>query len=129
MARVLVIDDDEQVRSILAQFLEHAGHVALTASDGDEGIRVFHRERVDLVVTDIVMPRKEGIETIIELRTIRPDLKIIAMSGGGLAEGAPYLGFARQLGADAVLDKPVRMDAFCRAVSRCLGERVSPSAA
>lgn len=123
MARILLIDDDEQVRLTLAQFLETDGHLVLTARDGEEGLGVFRRERVDLVVTDIVMPRKEGIETIIELRTMRPDLKIIAMSGGGLAESAPYLDFAQQFGADAVLDKPVRMDDFRKIVSDCLHGR------
>lgn len=125
MAHILVIDDDEQVRLILAQFLEHDGHKVTTARDGEEGLGLFRREAVDLVVTDIVMPRKEGIETIIELRTIRPDLKIIAMSGGGLAEGAPYLDFAQRFGADAILDKPVRMDDFRKTVSNCLADQAT----
>jgi DNA-binding NtrC family response regulator len=83
VARILVIDDDEQILRTLHQVLEMEGHEVLDAPNGKEGMRIFEEHGADLVVTDIVMPEKEGIETIKELHEGNPDLKIIAISGGG----------------------------------------------
>jgi CheY-like chemotaxis protein len=105
-ARVLVIDDDELVREALRAVLESGGYEVLSAADGDEGIRVFEAEHTAIIITDIVMPNREGIETIGELRRIAPDAKIVAISGGGQRGSTDYLRAAELLGADRTLRKP-----------------------
>ena len=106
--RVLLIDDDDLVRKILRRILEGADFEVVEAADGDEGIRSYEAEPIDVVVTDILMPKKEGIETIIELRRINPEVRIVAISGGGRNVGQQYLKMAGKLGADRILPKPVR---------------------
>ena len=106
MARILVIEDDEIFRNMLIEALEEAGHEALPASDGREGVRRFRQEPADLVLTDIIMPDQEGLETIVELRRDWPGLKIVVMSGGGAVGAETYLKLARKLGADQTLAKP-----------------------
>src|SRR3954469_20013849 len=91
MKTVLVIDDETLVRATVARMVERAGHRVLQAANGVEGLNIFKRERVDLVVCDIIMPEKEGIETIGELRRSNPTLKIIAISGGGRADNVDFL--------------------------------------
>ncbi len=83
MKRILVIEDDVQVRQMLRQMLEREGYEVVDAPDGKEGIRLYRDEPADLIITDIIMPEKEGIGTIFELRRDFPDVKIIAISGGG----------------------------------------------
>jgi CheY-like chemotaxis protein len=83
MEKVLVIDDDSLVRDTTVRILEREGYQVVVASDGVRGLRVFRTEQPDLVITDIIMPEKEGIETIGEIRGDRPDAKIIAISVGG----------------------------------------------
>lgn len=106
MAKILVIDDDGDLRELVASVLEAAGHEVYRAADGNRGIAIQRRERADLVITDLVMPEKEGIETIHDLREEFPGLAIIAMSGGGSAGTDVYLATAGDLGADRVLPKP-----------------------
>jgi len=105
MARILVVDDEELVRACIAAVLRRAGHVVTLAEDGEDALEKFWPNRYDLVMTDIVMPRKEGIETLLALRRIEPMIRIIAMSGGGSDQGL-YLKAALALGADATLQKP-----------------------
>lgn len=106
-ARVaLVIDDDDFVRATIAAILESAGFEVIEARDGQKGMQLFHRHAVDLVVTDILMPSKEGIETIVEIRQRDPEVRIIAVSGGGNIGAVPVLHAAQRLGADSVLSKP-----------------------
>ncbi len=83
MPRILVIEDEIQVRRLTRQMLELEGFEVLEAGDGDTGLQMFAENSIDLVITDIIMPGKEGIETILELKQKRPDIKIIAISGGG----------------------------------------------
>jgi CheY-like chemotaxis protein len=104
--RALVIDDDELVRATVTSILESAGYAVVQAGDGQHGLKLFHKHPVDLVITDILMPLKEGIETILEIRQRSPEVRIIAMTGGGSIGAAPILDAAQQLGADAVLSKP-----------------------
>lgn len=106
MARILLIDDEELVRFSLRQILEIDGHEVDEAADGNEGLRCIESVPYDLVITDILMPGKEGVETIIEARQDRPNLKIIAISGGGRFGNYDFLQLAQQFGADAVLSKP-----------------------
>jgi CheY-like chemotaxis protein len=106
MARILLVDDDDQLRTVLALVLERAGHTVTAAPDGARGLAAYRAAPADLVVTDLVMPEKEGIETIMELRAEFPDVRVIAISGGGRHLGTDYLQLASRLGAKRVLSKP-----------------------
>jgi DNA-binding response OmpR family regulator len=120
LARILIIDDEDLLRETIAQVLGDAGFDTREASDGEQGIAEFRKSPSDLVITDILMPTKEGIETIRELRRISSGVKIIAMSGGGNLLKTSYLDVARQLGANVVLKKPFEMRALLDAVNTCL---------
>lgn len=121
MGKILVIDDDEFVRSLVTRALEREGHTVVTAPDGESGLERFRGGAFDVVVTDILMPGKEGIELIMELRETHPDTPIVAMSGGGGATGsAGPLQDARLLGADATLSKPFEIESLRRMVNGLL---------
>jgi CheY-like chemotaxis protein len=121
MATVSVIDDSAEMRRVPLRLLESAGHHPYSAVDGADGVALFERHRPDLVISDILMPNKEGIETIRELRRIAPAVKILAISGSGGLGGPSYLAAARELGADEVLAKPVRAVEFYAVLNRLLG--------
>jgi len=122
MARILIIDDEDELRSMLRRMLEQAGHEVTEAVNGAEGIELYERDRPDLIITDIIMPEKEGVETIIALRRADPDLPIIAISGGGRLEATDFLPMARKLGARRTLSKPFRRDQLLEAVDECLAK-------
>lgn len=122
MARILVIDDEEDIRMTVTMALESMGHEVTEAIDGTDGLRRFGVEQNDLVITDLLMPDKEGIETILELRKIRPDIKIIVMSGGGRINAQHVLEAAKRLGANIALKKPFSIAELCRVVDSCLAE-------
>ncbi|GMQ79056.1 MAG: response regulator [Anaerolineae bacterium] len=107
MTRILVIDDEPQVRTMLREILEDEGYEVVVAVNGNEGLKLYRNEPTDLVITDIIMPGKEGLETIKELRKISPDVKIIAISGGGRVVPKDYLQVAQAFGAQRVFNKPV----------------------
>jgi DNA-binding response OmpR family regulator len=107
MARILIIDDDVQILNMLRQTLEREGHAVVDAPDGNEGLRLFRENPTDLIITDLIMPEKEGIETIMELRRDFPDVKIIAISGGGRLDPGQYLSIAKSFGAQYTFTKPV----------------------
>lgn len=110
MKIILVVDDDQDVRSCVRNILEHSGYNVLEAENGSVGINICRHNLVDLVVVDLFMPEKEGIETIIELRKEYADLKILAISGGIPGYGPDhFLHIAQKLGADGTLDKPFNM--------------------
>jgi CheY-like chemotaxis protein len=121
MTRILVIDDDPLVRATVRTILDGAGYGIALASDGQDGLAEFRRERADLVITDIVMPEMEGIETIRQLRSLDPKLPILAISGGGRGIPLDYLRMAQELGASDALSKPFEADELLDAVKRCLG--------
>jgi DNA-binding response OmpR family regulator len=106
MARILVIDDEESVRTLLRMVLEQVGHTVIEARGGTEGLALFSQARVDLVITDLVMPDTDGLEVLRELGRMDPSLKILAISGGDVDRGAVYLNTARLMGAATVLAKP-----------------------
>lgn len=108
MASILVVDDEKSVREMLKNALESAEYEVLEAVNGLEAIEIYKKTPTDLVIIDIIMPEKEGIETIIELRRNYPDIKLIAISGFG--EESPYLMMAKHLGADFILDKPFSLE-------------------
>jgi DNA-binding response OmpR family regulator len=120
MPRILVIDDDDQVRLMLQIALEKSGFEVLTAENGKIGLAMFREQSADLIVTDIIMPEQEGIETIVELRRDFPDTKIIAISGGGKVSPESYLTMADALGASRTFSKPLDMDEFLEAVQKLL---------
>ncbi len=122
MARILVIDDDAQVRTVLLKSLERDGYQVMDAPNGKVGMKLFQEEPFDLVITDIVMPEKEGIETIGELRHYFPETKIIAISGGGRnLKANVVLHTAKILGAHCTLFKPFEIEKFLNTVKHVLG--------
>jgi len=122
MPRILVIDDDEQILKMFRMALERAGYEVETASNGDDGLKCYRRNRADLVITDIVMPEKEGLETIMDLKRECPDVKIFALSGGGRISPNGYLTAASRLGAFRTFTKPVVLGDILAAVQEALGE-------
>ena len=120
MQRVLVIDDDEQVRALLYEILERAGFEVVEASNGVEGLRLYRNQPTDLVITDLIMPEKEGVETIMELRSQFPNARIIAISGGQRAGGRDYLPIAARLGARRTVAKPFSRQEILEAVRETL---------
>lgn len=123
---VCVIDDDEQVRATLAEILRRSGYTIVLASDGDMGLEVVERSSPAIVITDIVMPNREGIETIREIRSRFPAVRILAISGGGSkSSSTDFLELAYALGADDVLAKPFRMAELLHK----MGKLASPRAA
>ena len=120
MANILVIDDDELMLSFLEERLMYEGFNVLTAINGKEGMKLFNDNQVDLVITDIIMPDKDGFETIIELKRICPDIKIIAMSGLGLGMIEPCLKTAKFSGAEYALAKPFEISNLLTAVYELL---------
>ncbi len=115
MATVLIIDDDPDIRETVQLMLSE--HTTITAGDGEEGLNICRQTLPDLVLVDIVMPRKEGIETIIDIRKYWPDLPIIAMSGGGRGPHQDYLKDAVALGANKMLAKPFKAADLRQAIS------------
>ena len=129
MARILVIDDNAQGRELLSVVLRAAGYEVILASDGDEGIQLYRAHRPELVILDVFMPRKDGIETIRELRREPGAVKIIATSAGwnirnmdvtGSAADWDVLRHAVGAGADLTLPKPIDVDALVHEVSELL---------
>ena len=106
MARILIIDDEEAIRRPLSLLLMRAGHEVRTACDGQEGLQLWREFGADLVITDIFMPNKDGMETMLELNTAAPTLPVIAMSGGEVSQRLDVLGDARLLGAVRTIAKP-----------------------
>lgn len=120
MAAILVVDDDPTVRIIAAEILTAAGHEVVEAEDGDEALRQVAATPFDLVVLDMLMPNKDGLETIAELRGRRPRLRILAISSGGRMDPGQLLRMALVFGADETMVKPLHRDALLETVSRLL---------
>jgi DNA-binding response OmpR family regulator len=127
MAKILVLDDELSILLMIKKMLEKAGHEVYIALNGKEGMLLFEKNKPDLVVSDIIMPEKEGLETIFELRRMYPDLKIIAISGGGRIGPDGYLPGAKLLGADMVFQKPLDQKEFVNAVDQLLSENKGKS--
>lgn len=122
MAHILVIDDEQGMREAIQKMLERAGHRVSLASNGKEGLARVANAPPDLVITDVFMPEKDGIETTIALSKSHPAVKIIAVSGGGRRSNFDFLETARRLGAHGSLQKPMRMKELLDMVGRLLGE-------
>ena len=120
MKRILLVDDNESFRRPLAETLQRAGYEVESVGDGSTALKLFGQTPYDLVITDLIMPGKEGLETIVELRRLEPDLKIIAISGGGRISPQDYLPMARQLGAAVAMAKPFTAQEILEAVAKLL---------
>jgi len=120
MQRILVIDDDDAVRQVLVRILVSAGYEVVSAKGGRDGIALCRKQPADLIVTDIIMPDQNGISTIMELRQLTPSIPIVAISGGGRAKVMQYLQVANKLGADKVLQKPIKPADLLAAITELL---------
>ncbi len=122
MSKILIIEDDNSFRNVLVQMLVKVNHDVREAGDGNRALSICDSFEPDLVLTDIIMPDKEGLETIQELIAKFPHIKIIAMSGGGRFGPDSYLPLAKKLGARRTLQKPFMRDELLSAISEVLAE-------
>lgn len=120
MASVLVVDDDPGVRELIARALQLDGHIVHCAAEGAEGLRALDAQNVDVIILDVFMPTKDGLETLRELRTRHARPKVIAISAEGRGGRFDPLAVAEKLGADAALEKPFNIDELMRSVRRCV---------
>jgi len=118
--KILLIDDDDIVREMFTEMLEYEGFVVHSAENGLKGLALYNSMSFDLIITDIIMPEKEGIETISAIRKNDKKTPIIAISGGGRIKSECYLEIAKTLGANYIFSKPVKMKEFLNSVSECL---------
>ena len=123
MTRVLVIDDDKFVRASIRAVLESAGHIVADVGDADEGIAMQRANPFDVVIVDLVMPRKEGLETIRELKTGYPELPVVAISGGGDIVRKNFVQTATAFGANETLEKPFGGDELLSALNNAVCPR------
>ena len=131
MASILIIDDEEDIRDALQMVLESAGHDVKVASNGNEGVELQRKTPADLIITDIIMPEKDGVTTIKEIREEFPGIRIIAISGGGGVQPVEYvpeaitttayLAAAKDAGADRVFTKPFEREDLIQAVEDLFG--------
>jgi two-component system chemotaxis response regulator CheY len=121
-ANLLVVEDDAELLQVMTRALQGAGHNVLAASTGEGGLRLFRAEPPDLVVCDIVMPDRDGIELIPEMKAAHPAAKVLAISGRQMIGSLDVLNLARQMGADATLGKPFSIEALVTIVGALLSE-------
>ncbi len=122
MPRILVVDDNDDIRSMLELLLRREGFDVAAARDGEEALARFAERAADIVITDLFMPERDGIETIVALRERYPNAKIIAMSGWQSQRGPDYLAVAREIGAAGTLRKPFEPRELLRLVRRVSSE-------
>src|SRR5438105_12106054 len=120
MAHILVIDDDPVLRRVITLALEAAGHSVLRCENGRKAVEFLAHEHADLLITDIIMPEMDGVETVRAARQLQPALPILAMSGGGSFDPADYLGIARAFGATDIMPKPFRPSDLIERVEKLL---------
>lgn len=117
---ILIVDDDPLLRMIASEMLSGAGYAVAEAEDGDVAIRILEQRPVDLAVLDLLMPNKEGVETIKEIKQRWPHVRIIAISSGGRLDPNYLLPLAKAMGADAVFRKPLTAEPFLNMVEQAL---------
>ncbi len=118
--RILVVDDDEGVRAFLCHILEREGYEVVAASDGEMALEKFREDPADLIITDIIMPKKEGIELILDFRSHNPEIPIIAISGGGRINPDDYLKTAELIGAQRAIAKPINRKEIMEAIKELI---------
>jgi len=106
MTNILIIEDDESLNNYLQELLKLKGFTPFSAANGTEGLKIYLENNINLIITDVLMPEKDGIEVILKVRESGQKVPIIAMSGGGNTYSMNNLGYAEKLGADCVLAKP-----------------------
>jgi DNA-binding response OmpR family regulator len=121
MTRILIIDDEAMIRNLLVRILEREGYETATASGGKDGIKNHRANPADLIITDLIMPGQEGIETIMELRRDFKDVKIIAMSGGGKIDSETHLQIVKTMGDIETLAKPFDRKELLKTIQKLLG--------
>lgn len=117
---ILVVDDEPGIRELLALMLEGAGHTVVAAEDGMQAPKLLEAHKIDVVITDLLMPERDGLEFITEVRKQHPEVKIIAMSGGGRIARDSYLRIAKNFGAHLLLEKPFNQSSVLAAVESVL---------
>ena len=120
MTKILIIDDEEPIRKMLRMLLEKNGYDVMDAHNGIQGVKLFKEHGPDIIITDLIMPDKEGLETIREIKKINPNIKIIAMSGGGVVDPDIYLDMAKKFGAQYSFAKPVNNDELLSTIKKLL---------
>jgi CheY-like chemotaxis protein len=123
VARILVVDDDANLRSLLRTLLEDAGFTVIEATNGGAAIQAYRRQPADVVLCDLFMPDRDGLEVIRDLREAFPEVKIISMSGGGFGNSVDMLPVAKHFGAAEILYKPFEQEDVLAAIHRVLGSR------
>lgn len=122
MVSILVVEDDAEIRALWAEALSGESCQVLTAPTGVEAVQMVGARQIDLVITDIMMPDKDGIETLLEIKKSHPEIKVVVVSGGGTVLPHSFLGSAELLGADATLEKPVSLKLLQDVVARLTSE-------
>lgn len=125
MAKILLVEDDDLVRDMLAQVLTRASHEVISATDGEAAAEVLKTEHPDIMVTDIIMPKKSGITLISEVKNKHPNMEIIAISGGGRLDPIGYLDLSESLGATVSFEKPIDNSALLMAIDLLLHSKES----
>ncbi|MBD3224945.1 MAG: response regulator [Caldithrix sp.] len=126
MKRIMVIEDDKHLLEALKQTLENENYEVVTALDGEEGLSKIRDLPCHLAIVDIILPQKEGVETIADLKRYYGEtIKILAISGGGEIEAETYLQLAMRMGADATLDKPFHMDELKDKIDQLIGDKTT----
>ncbi|TAK74499.1 MAG: response regulator [Gammaproteobacteria bacterium] len=120
MAKILLVEDDDLVRDMLTQVLQRASHTVMCATDGEEATEFLKKERPDIMVTDIIMPKKSGITLISEVKNRHPTMEIIAISGGGRLDPTGYLDLSESIGASVSFEKPIDNTALLMAIDLLL---------
>jgi DNA-binding NtrC family response regulator len=120
MAKILLVEDDNLVRDMLVQMLQRASHEVESATNGEEATLLLQKSQPDIMVTDIIMPKKSGITLISEVKNMHPDMDIIAISGGGRLDPTGYLDLSESLGASVSFEKPVDKSALLMAIDLLL---------
>lgn len=126
MAKILLVEDDELVRDMLGQVLQKASHEVSMAADGEEAAEMLRHHQPDLMITDIIMPKKSGITLISEVKNGHPNMEIIAISGGGRLDPIGYLDLSENLGASVSFEKPVDNNALLMAIDLLLKDKAKP---
>jgi DNA-binding response OmpR family regulator len=119
---ILIVDDESEIREMLEMMLGNAGYETESVSNGEEAVNKFKEKNYDLLITDVVMPEKDGVAAMLELRSSLPGIKIIAMSGGGVIPPETYLEVAAKLGASKTFTKPLNTRELLNAVKELIGE-------
>ena len=121
MPKILIADDNATIREVMVDALENKGYETLTAGDGEEVIELLKTETVDMIILDIIMPNKEGLETLMEVKAIDSKIKVMAITGKTYITGYDNLFAAKAFGADKTKRKPFHIDALIEAVESVLG--------